>query len=502
MRGVALAHRYLTLIHRYVGMVIGIVMAMWCLSGVVMMYVGYPDLSEPERLHALPPLNRARCCVLPDSALADNSQVGSFQVEMLGTRPVLRLRTSGGGASVVDLSNGQEISSVPASEARLVAQGFGGAPELRGILSYDQWTVAEIPEGERPLYQFALDDSAGTFVYVSTVSGRTVQVTTARQRFWNWLGAVPHWLYFAELRRNGALWNQVVVYASTVGCFLALLGIYLGIYAFMRTPGRRWSAYRGWLHWHHLPGLIFGVLVLTWVLSGLLSMNPWGLLEGSGARAEQRKLQGEPITGAQVKKALSALTGLLSTGEIASLRSAPLGGKLYLVATTELGSRIRLDAYGVASPVTTDELARAAQNLNASSPPELITREDTYYFTHHTEIAALPAYRLVLDDQERTRYYLDVVSAELVKKVDGNSRGYRWLHEGLHRMDFTPTLRRRPLWDTLMLVLLAGVTAVTITGAWLGIRRMLPRRRRDLATSAPARPETHPSAARADGSTH
>ena len=147
-----------------------------------------------------------------------------------------------------------------------------------------------------------------------------------------------------------------------------------------------------------------------------------------------------------------------------------------LSATTALGSRIRLDAYGVASPVAADELARAAQNLNANSPPELITSEDNYYFTHHAEIAALPAYRLVLDDQERTRYYLDVVSAELVKKVDGNSRGYRWLHEGLHRMDFTPTLRKRPFWDTLMLVLLAGVTAVTITGAWLGIRRMLPRR--------------------------
>ena len=118
MRGLALAHRYLALIHRYAGMVIGIVMAMWCLSGVVMMYVGYPDLSEPERLRALPSLNPGRCCVLPDTSLADDRQVGSFQLEMLGTRPVLRLRSGGGRASVIDLSDGQEIASVPCIGSR------------------------------------------------------------------------------------------------------------------------------------------------------------------------------------------------------------------------------------------------------------------------------------------------------------------------------------------------------------------------------------------------
>ncbi len=51
--------------------------------------------------------------------------------------------------------------------------------------------------------------------------------------------------------------------------------------------------------------------------------------------------------------------------------------------------------------------------------------------------------------------------------------GNRWLHEGLHRLDFFPGLRSRPIWDVLVLTLLAGVTGVCGTGAFLGLRRLL-----------------------------
>jgi uncharacterized iron-regulated membrane protein len=105
--------------------------------------------------------------------------------------------------------------------------------------------------------------------------------------------------------------------------------------------------------------------------------------------------------------------------------------------------------------------------------PELLTREDSYYFSHHRNIVTLPVYRAVASDTQRTRYYIDAVSGALVGIVDGNSRWYRWLHEGLHRMDFTPMLRTRPLWDVIMWILMCAVTTICFTGAVLGIRRLL-----------------------------
>ena len=38
----------------------------------------------------------------------------------------------------------------------------------------------------------------------------------------------------------------------------------------------------------------------------------------------------------------------------------------------------------------------------------------------------------------------------------------RWLEHGLHSLDFAG-IRRRPLWDVLTLLLLAGATGVTVT---------------------------------------
>lgn len=135
---------------------------------------------------------------------------------------------------------------------------------------------------DRPLHKFALDDAAGTEIYNSSRTGRAAQLTTARGRFWNWLGAVPHWLYFEKLRRNAHLWSQVVIATALVGCFLVITGIYIGLRQLMLSPAGRWSPHRGLNLWHHVAGILFGILALTWIFSGLVSMNPWGWLDGAG----------------------------------------------------------------------------------------------------------------------------------------------------------------------------------------------------------------------------
>ncbi|TDI34494.1 MAG: hypothetical protein E2P02_30130 [Acidobacteria bacterium] len=45
----------------------------------------------------------------------------------------------------------------------------------------------------------------------------------------------------------------------------------------------------GWLRWHHILGLTFGALALTWTFSGLLSMNPGNWSPSTDATPEQRR---------------------------------------------------------------------------------------------------------------------------------------------------------------------------------------------------------------------
>src|SRR5690606_37549044 len=55
--------RYLYLWHRWLGIGLGTFMALWFLSGLVMLYVGYPKLTPREHLARLPPLAQQQCCV-------------------------------------------------------------------------------------------------------------------------------------------------------------------------------------------------------------------------------------------------------------------------------------------------------------------------------------------------------------------------------------------------------------------------------------------------------
>jgi len=467
--------RLILLLHRYLGIAVGALMVMWCLSGVVMMYHSYPVLSEDARLAHLEPIAWNGCCKLPDT-LPAGVQPGGIGIEMLGGRPVLFLDEN---SRPIDLLSGAFIGRISLGQAAEVAQRFATAnsprPRLLGLIDRDQWTVSGDFNSERPLYRFGLGDAADTELYVSSSSGRAVQLTTARERFWNWLGAVPHWLYFTELRRHAGVWSQVVIYASLLGCFLTGIGIYLGVRQFAAQPAGRWSPYAGFNLWHHIAGLAFGVFTLTWVLSGLLSMNPWGWLQGARADTESARIQGVPRSS---PKDLAAVLQTLADAHPAavSLKAAPLNGRLYFIASTVRGERLRLDDGGAQAPLGSVDLKVLAQALARVGPPnmpELMTQEDNFYFSHHRELAALPVYRLVL--ASGTRYYLDSVSGMLIAKRDAEAQAYRWLHEGLHRMDFAAPVRGRPQWDALMLLLMSGVTLLCVTGAILGYRRLTRR---------------------------
>ena len=98
-------------------------------------------------------------------------------------------------------------------------------------------------------------------------------------------------------------------------------------------------------------------------------------------------------------------------------------------------------------------------------------------------------WRAQLADAGHTALYIDPVSGQLIRAVDRNGRNFRWLQDGLHSLDF-PILRQRPLWDLVVLPLLAMVTLVCATGTWMAwnkVKRDLRRirRRRARRSAAP-----------------
>jgi|HubBroStandDraft_1064217.scaffolds.fasta_scaffold461781_2 hypothetical protein len=64
--------RALVIIHRYLGVAAGALMVMWFLSGIVMMYVGFPRVTETERIRTLEPITWSMCCRSDVGSIADD----------------------------------------------------------------------------------------------------------------------------------------------------------------------------------------------------------------------------------------------------------------------------------------------------------------------------------------------------------------------------------------------------------------------------------------------
>jgi uncharacterized iron-regulated membrane protein len=473
----------LVVIHRYLGVALGLLMLVWFLSGIVMMYVPYPQRGESERLSALEPIPWEQCCSFSGVTLAGGNLIEAAQIENVADRFVMRLR-SGGPPIIADLTNGH-ILAIGDAEANRIAEitadhVIGGAPAILPAekIDSDQWTVGDNGVNRRPLYRFTFEDADDTLLYISSVTGEVVVWNTRDQRFWNGLGAIPHWLYFTELRRNVQLWSQVIIWTSLLGTFLTVIGLYLGIARFRTGRDGAMSPYHGWFYWHHLTGLFFGIVTLTWVLSGLFSMQPWGFLESEGGN-ERQTLAGAYPQWNEVQASLDTIRNEAMT-DIVSLRAAPFAGNLFWLATHQDGHVTRLDDRGNPAPLSQDDLAQATKLLagdRAIESAELINAEDAYYFRFQQGFAErdplpLPAYRIALNDDEGARYYINPTTGQLLLHIDSAQRGYRWLFNGLHRWDFTAALRSRPLWDVIVLFLMIGSTAGVATGVYLAIRRI------------------------------
>jgi hypothetical protein len=475
-----MSRRALILAHRYLGIAIGLVMLMWFASGIVMLYVPYPALTEHTRVSALEPIRWQACCGSPSHPFGADQPVERVRVESAAGVLIVRFTVPGELETFASIDSSGRALTLDAAQIRAIAAatarrlGVAGAtqPATQETIVRDQWTVSGEYNRDRPLILFGFDDPQRTHLYISSRSGRVVLWTTARQRFWNRLGAVPHWIYPTVLRSKVKVWAQVVIWAAVLGVLLTTFGLYLGVVQFRLRGPRPFSPYPGLWYWHHTLGLLFGVFTLTWVVSGLISMNPWGFLDSSPPRPSGPSEHA--ITWHDIQDSLPRLAASPEASNTVSVVTAPMSGHLFWIVTKQGGTQTRLDATGHAAPVSEQDLQGAAQQLAAPygvASAMLLQHEDAYYYRHRDPIV-LPVYRAILDDEDHSRLYLDPLSGRLLAGFDGDGQWQRWLFDGLHRLDFSAALRASAAWNALIVLLLLGGVAGSGTGVYLAVRRI------------------------------
>jgi uncharacterized iron-regulated membrane protein len=487
--------RWMFLGHRWLGIGLAVFMLLWFVSGVVMLYVGYPKWTLAERLAALPPLAEPTASLdWPRLATAlAGQQPDAIRLTSVAGQP--RLIVSGPGKRVRALDwQGQPLPRADAAAALAAAQALFPQSPVReqGLVDEDAWTHSKALDPLRPLYRVQVTHPADTLLYVSAQTGEVVRDASALERNWNWVGAGLHWLYPLRGGLLDAWWADIVITLSLLGCLLSVSGLWIGLLRwrmFGRFPNGSRSPYRpAWMRWHHWLGLGAGLLTLTWVFSGLMSMNPWKMFDSHALKPRTQAMAGASL--AQAPFALSPWPGIASLAQqgflVREVHWRVIAGQGHYQALDGMG-RSRLWAAQANAPIrlrlSAAELEHAGQALLPSkvARAEWLSHYDFYYYSRaaHTmgghQDKPLPVLRLQFADANATWVHLDPYSGTLLNSLDQHGRLKRWLFALLHSWDWLPLLSQRPLWDGVMIAASLGGTGLSLTALVIGWRRLRRR---------------------------
>jgi hypothetical protein len=475
-----LLKKSLIFVHRWLGVALCLLFLLWFASGIVMMYWDFPSVSDQDRLDHSPPLDPSKIKLSPSDAArrAHLEHPAGTRIFMFDGKPIYQFESSN-----VSADTGEEIGDLPPGVFERVAAEWTGLPwnaaKAELIKGVDQWTVQGEFRDLRPLWKYSWPD--GQQVYVSTVTGRVEQYTTSSSRFCAYLGAIPHWLYFTPLRKNGLAWSRFVTWSSAIATASAILGITIGIW--MYSPSKRYRydgsptsiPYRGQKRWHTILGLIVGIAAATWAFSGFLSMEPFP--EKTTEPHIPPTLRGFELAGFASKTPAQALAQLRNF-KVKELDLLSFEGEPAYLAKLDHGATRIIPVNG--EPMEQFPIDRLMSVIRKQAGDQLadlrvINDYDVYYLDRHHE-RPLPVMYVRFNDAESTRYYIDPKTLRIVGGYSSSQWMTRWLYHGLHSFDFPWLYKYRPLWDIVVISFMTGGVALCVTSvilAWRVLRRKL-----------------------------
>ncbi|WP_235048246.1 PepSY domain-containing protein [Xanthomonas cassavae] len=395
-------------LHRWTGVAFCLMFAVWFASGLVLAFVPFPVLSPQQRWSEAERIDLSRLVIAPAQALRQVRDATTLRLVSISGRPgyVVGNATT---ITTVDGIDGRARGMLSAETASAIAAGFGhaGVQRLDGPLKYDQWVVHQKFDPWRPFYRAALDDDLGTVLYVSARTGEVVQRTHANERAWNWVGSIPHWLYFTQLRRSFTAWDRTVWWLALAALCSASAGTVLGGYRTWqraRSPKPAWSGFRGWLRWHHGLGLVAAVFVLGWIFSGWLSMDHGRLFSrGIPDPGQVARYSGAPLHVAFANVDANALRCLSGATQI---DFTTVGGRPIAAARGPAGTAV---SDGVGGRITGARLSPAAIRQAAANvwtlDPVLSAPDSGEALYRQADAIAADAVRLTVASPARTALY-------------------------------------------------------------------------------------------------
>lgn len=461
--------------HKIVGTILSILFLVWFLSGFVMIYHTFPKVPDKDRYaHA---------------EVIDVQQIDydSLDTLALSAKDIQKLQLSSfGGAAFFTIKSkdsvyhlrADDFSSIQVKPTYSQIESYaskwskGDIYHVDTLWKLEQWIPFGRLRNEFPIYKFYFDDEVKSELYVSSKTGSALQFTDADSRFWAWFGAIPHWVYFTELRQNASLWSDVVIILSGLGSLMCLAGIIRGISIYrinyrrkkrFATPFRKFS-----YKWHHILGFVFGLFVFTFVFSGMMSLAEIPQWISSSNKSPIKNEAN--ISLANYKLTLKELAKTYDDS-LKSVEWSNFGDKPFYKII--VGSEIYYIDASTNNVETLNIRVSDIQNYFKAISPEvltisLMTDYDNYYLSRKRKLP-LPVYKVEINDEYGSTYYVNPQNGS-VQYYDTNRRIRKWTYQAFHSFSIKFLLERPMLWNLLMWLTMIGGTLVSITGVVLSIK--------------------------------
>jgi hypothetical protein len=466
-------------LHRRLGLVLGPAVLLWFLSGVVLLWVPYPSLTEGEWFSMAGALSTRECCVSFTSLVQQLERpegIESLRLRMVGDRPVVVAQSLNGSLAAVSADGDDVLAPFTQEEIERIVRPFAAGRMIDEVelIDHDVWTVHQRFDPYRPLWKVQLSGEHGPVLYVSSVTGDVVQDTTAEERRWNLVGAVMHWWYWPSLRRHWAWWDQLVWWLSGVGTVM----VFAGSLVLSRDCMQR--GWRGGLaegrQVHRWLGVLAGISACCWMLSGWLSMDHGRWFSDGKVNAEDReRFMGGRFSRSDVA-GMADFSARLADETVKEIRLIKMNGIVHLVARTSPSRQAIREMTGPdESPRETfqDEVVRAAARSLLGDGVLTISKRGgngSPSCSATDNDAELPFLQVETSGHESRGVLVDGRIGVAMERLDSSRRLYHQLFDSLHRWDVSWLSQHCDLRRMLMSLWCVCGAGLAGSGVWVGLR--------------------------------
>lgn len=467
-------------LHRIVGTIICLFLLMWFISGLVLIYHPFPDVSQSQKNEHMD--------VLPDSLPNINAiisrlpisekEIKSIDVSKIQDQILFSFKTKDSLYTVTEKNN-EPIKPISKESIYHIASKWVDAPISKIDTLYDReiWIMYSRYQKELPIYKLYFDDDLKHQLYISSKTGEVQQFTNRNERFWTWIGSIPHKFYIPALRKNTNTWIWSLTIGGIAVVVLAITGLFYGTYILIKRYKKRrkiGNPYKKiWLKWHYTCGLIFGIFILTFGFSGAMALQKipqWAIKTHGDYRVSDSKFRGKGLT---VNKYILDYRKLKETyPEIKSIgwshfRDIPV----YNVVNGDKEIAINASSSEVEElHLTESDIEKAVIKLYGDVPYSisLIDKYEEYYLSRTKELP-LPVYKVEVNNEDKSCFYINPQNGEF-KYVNRANRAKKWVFSGLHYLNIKYLIERPLLWTILIWTLCIGGSIVSLSGIYLAFR--------------------------------